>query len=277
MAARRRAKRKHGSLPERIEGIEGQAEGLFGWIGDNPRPVLLAIAAFVVVGALIAGGYELWLGAQLESQQELGRIESEFARAMGAPPGALVFVEPANPDQGRRARESALGGLEGLIEQRAGSRAAELASLRAAEIELDLGRGDAVVARLDELTSELAEDDPLRGVALRLLGTARTDGGDLAAGAEAYAAAAGIEGYRDPAPLWIAAGRGFSASGLPQRAIEAYNQALVADLSLSEQEGLVDRIAALEVQLAEPAASAPSDESDNQAEASPVSARGQDQ
>ena len=281
MAARRRAKRGQSDLQARLEQVEGQAEGVFDWVRDNPRPVLLAIVVFVVGGSLIAGGYEFRVRAQLESQQELGRIESEFARAMGATPGAALFPEPANPEQGQRAREAALAGFAGVIDENSGSRAAEWAMLRVAEIQLDLGRGEVAVAQLDELADALAENDALRGVALRLLGTARTDAGDLAGGAEAYAAAARVEGYRDPAPLWIAAGRGFSASGHTERAIEAYNEALVADLALSEQEGLVDRIAVLEAQSQPRNAPGGSPEIGElggiEEQASPVSAGGSDQ
>lgn len=250
MAASRRAKRGAGGLEARLEGIEGSAEGVFGWIQDHPRPVLLAIAAFVLGGGLIAGGYELRRSAQEESYEELGRVESEFARAMGVAPGTSSVAEPANPEQGRRARESALSGLALVIESGPGTRAAELAQLRAAGIEVDLGRPDEAAARLAGLSDALDEDDALRGAALRLLGTLHSDAGDPAAGAAAFEAAAQVDGYRDPAPLWIAAGRGFSAAGLRQRAIEAYNEALVADLALAEQERVVDRIAALEAELA---------------------------
>ena len=94
-------------------------------------------------------------------------------------------------------------------------------------------------------------------MALRLLGTVRTDAGNLSGGAYAYAEAAAVGDYQDSGPLWIAAGRGFAASGLNEQAIEAYNEALVVDMELAAEARIAARISALEVLIARSPGSGP--------------------
>ena len=153
------------SLETRLDIVEGRIEGIFTWIRENPRPVLLAIGVFFISGASIAALSEYRTRAQELSQSDLGKVEMDFARAMGAVPGALAFMEPANPEQGERAREIALEGFKVVIAEHAGTRAAELGSIRAAEIEVDLARGEDAELRLVRLTGQLDEDDALRAVA----------------------------------------------------------------------------------------------------------------
>jgi tetratricopeptide (TPR) repeat protein len=245
----------HQATERKAEGFERRFQQGLEWLSERPRQVLMLLAGGLVVGVLIAGIYEWGKRREGSAQVALARVERTFARGMGDERSA-VPVEPANADQARRAREQALAGFELVVREHGGSRAAALAQVRAAEIEVDLGELDAGIARIAAAVSELETDDPLRAVALRLSGYAHELKGDSLGAAEDYAAAAAVESYPGRALLWVVAGESFERGGATDRALDALRQGLASDPVLAEQLRAVQRIEQLEQQLAAQQASA---------------------
>jgi predicted negative regulator of RcsB-dependent stress response len=262
--------RPHGDTDTRLEGFEARLQDGFAWANDHGREIVIAIAVFVVVGGIAAGVHEWRKRDQAETQTELARIEARYTAAMGANPGELYISEPANADQAKAARETAIGELDAFIAAHGESEGSSLAAIRAAELEIDLQKNDAAAARLDALVQSLDGDDPRRAVALRLRGYLFDAKGEPLAAAESYEAAAKVESYPPRGLAWIAAGDCFARANQPERAVAAYRQALATAPEVSEQEGIVARLgiqqakldAAASAAAPQPAAPAPPATSD---------------
>jgi hypothetical protein len=239
----------HQATERKAEGLERRFQQTLEWLSERPRHVMLVLAAALVIGLLSAGVYEWVKRREGNAQVALARVERAYSRAMGDERSAIP-VEPASAEQARHAREQALTGFELVEKEHAGSRAAQLAQVRAAEMEIDLGQLDAGLARLAALAGELDADDPLRAVALRLRAYANELAGNYVGAAEDYAAAAAVESYPGGALLWVAAGESFERGGATDRALDALRQGLSSDPVLAEQLQVVRRIEQLEQQLA---------------------------
>jgi predicted negative regulator of RcsB-dependent stress response len=239
--------RQHADTEAPLEGLEARLQRGFDWIGRHPRAVLAALGAIVALGALTAVSYELWQRSRDESAAMLAEIEDRFATSMGGAEELAFVPEPANPEQAARSREEALRALEAFVGRHARSRASYLAQLRAAEIESDLGRHAEAEARLRDLTKELGDDDPLRAVALRLLGYVLEEQERPADAGQAYADAAAVESYPDHAALWLAAGEAFRRAGDRARAEEAYREVIRADPEFAAERGVEGLLALLAI------------------------------
>ena len=241
---------RHAPTEAPLKGFEARLQVAFEWISAHPREVLGTLITLLIAGAVVAAVYE-WRGRQEEAaSQALARAERVFAERMGGDPSRALVSEPANSDQARATRAEALPLFEEVAAKHAASRAAEMALLRAAEIEIDLGETEAAQARLEALIGELGEDDALRGIALRLLAHAQTLRGDYRAAADSLAAGAEVESYPDRGLMWLEAGRNFERVQDLQAALQAYDAALATDPVFAERAGLVERSAALEARLA---------------------------
>ncbi len=234
--------RQHSDTESRLGGFEARLQDAFSWANEHGREIMAVLAALLVVGGIAAAVFE-WRRRAAEAQEtELARIEARFTSAMGAGAGEYFVPEPANADQATKARESALGELDAFIAKDGDRGLVALAGIKAAELEVDLGRLDAAEARLGKVVESLGASDPRRAIALRLRGYALDQKGDSLAAAEAYEGGARVEGYPPRALLWIAAGDAYARANAPERSIAAYREALAASPELSEQEGIVQRI-----------------------------------
>lgn len=237
--------RHHGETEARAEGFEGRIEDAFEWAADHAREVVIGIVAFLVVGGSIAGALEWNRRSAEAAQRQLAEAEVAFSVAMGAPPRTVFPSEPANPDQARRAREAALASFDEVAAQRAGSVAAQLAGIRAAEMEIELGRADAAEQRLAALADSLDSDAFTRGVALRLRGYALEVLERYGDAGDAYAAAGAVEGYPDRPGAWLAAADDYARSGDADRELGAYQRLLELDAAFAERNQVPERIEAL--------------------------------
>jgi tetratricopeptide (TPR) repeat protein len=234
--------RQHSDTEARLAGFEARLQDAFAWANAHGREIMVGMGVLLLVGALVAGVFEWRRRAAAEEQTELARIDARFTAAMGANPGEFFVPEPANAEQATTAREAALAELDAFIAKRAGSELSAVAAIKAAEIEVDLGRLDAAQARLAKLVESLPATDPRRAIALRLRGYALDQKGDSLAAAEAYAEGAKTESYPPRALLWISAGDAYARANAPERAIAAYREALATSPELAEQERIVQRI-----------------------------------
>jgi predicted negative regulator of RcsB-dependent stress response len=234
--------RPHSDTQARLEGFEARLQDAFAWANDHAREIVVGAGVVLLVGAIAAGIFE-WQRRQADAAEtELAKIDSEFANAMGASPGEYFVPEPANAEQATKARETAVGELDAFIQKQGTTPLGALAGIKAAELEVDLGKLDAADQRLAKLADSLGPDDPRRAIALRLRGYTLDQRGQTLAAAETYEAAAKVTGYPPRALAWIEAGDAYSRAKAPDRAITAYREVLANWPELAEQERIVQRI-----------------------------------
>jgi hypothetical protein len=162
--------RQRSETETRAQGFDAKIEAAFDWLSARSRYVFGVLGTLLVAGAAVAGLYELNKNRQDAAELALAQVEYGFSVAMGSPIDEFLVPEPFNEDQARRAREEALAHFEAVVLDHRRSRAAQVASVRAAEMEVDLGRWSDAEARLGKLVGQLSRRDALRAVALRLLG-----------------------------------------------------------------------------------------------------------
>lgn len=234
--------RQHGDTETRLEGFEARLQDGFAWVNAHGVEIMIGIAVALVAGGLVAGVTE-WRSRQSDAARtELAAIESRFTAAMGANPGEYFVPEPANAEQAAKAREAAIVELDAFVAAHSGSDLAAIAVIKAAELEVDLGKLDAADARLAALAGLLGPDDAKRAIALRLRGYTLDQRGQTLAAAETYADAAKVQAYPARGVLWIEAGDCFARAKAPDRAVAAYREALASAPELSEQLHVVQRI-----------------------------------
>jgi predicted negative regulator of RcsB-dependent stress response len=255
--------RQHSDTETRLAGFEARLQDGFAWANEHGREIMVGLGLLILAGAVAAGLFEWRRRSVAEEETELARIEARFTTAMGANPGEYFVPEPANAEQATKAREAALVELDAFVAKHAGSGLAAVAAIKAAELEVDLGKLDLAEARLAKVSESLEPSDPRRAVALRLRGYALDQKGDPMAAAEAYEAGAKIESYPPRALLWISAGDAYARANSPDRAIAAYREALAASPEVAEQERIVQRIGIQQARLdaaPKPEAAAPKPE-----------------
>ena len=240
---------RHGETERAHEGFEATLGRIFEWLEDNSKPVLGALAGVVLLGAAAALAFE-WSASQARTaQSQLAEVERSYFEAMGASPVAFYVTEPANQEQAQRARDAALAGYEQVAADHPGSVAEQLAQIRAAQVEIDLGGMDAAEQRLAQAADQMDEDGPLRATALRLRGYALEELERFADAAAVYESAAAIESYPGRESLYAAAGESWLRAGNLERALGAFRETLALAPAWAEREGLVDRVIGLEALL----------------------------
>jgi tetratricopeptide (TPR) repeat protein len=236
---------RHGETERVREGFEARLEDGFEWLEDNSRLVVILVIGAIAVGAASAGAYEWVERRALGAQDALSRVERTYFESMGSEPGAFYVTEPANLERGRESREAALVGYELVMVDHAGSVAAEIAWLRAAEVEVDLGQLEAAETRLAQAPEVLSSGGALLATALRLRGFVLDELQRPAEAAAAYELGAAVESYPATEELWLAAGESSIRAGDDAGAIRAFEQVLIADPAYAERVGVVDRLEAL--------------------------------
>ncbi len=237
--------RHHGETEARAEGFEGLIEDVFEWITAHAREVITGVGAFLIVGGTAAGFWEWSRRQAAAAQAELATVEIAYNLAMGSSPRTVFTAEPANADRALRAREAALAGFQGVSDEHPGSVAAAIGQIRAAEMEVELDRGDAAQARLDALAAELDRDELMRGVALRLRGYVLEELGRWGDAGIAYADAAMVASYPDRPAAWLASAESYARAGDADGELGAYQQILELDPAFAESQQITERLNAL--------------------------------
>jgi tetratricopeptide (TPR) repeat protein len=250
--------RHHADTESRASGLEGRIQDGLEWIGEHRRHFLIALVALVAALVLAAIYWEVSRSRRAEASAELAAIEASFVADMGAEPAAALVAEPANPEQATRAREAAIAELEAFAQAHGSSDLAHNASLRAAELEVDLKRLDAADTRLAALIQDLAGSDPRRAIALRLRGYVLEELGRAQEAAALYEAGAAVESYPARALLWLAAARTRMRLGANQDALHAFDQAIAIEPELATDPTVARERRSLEALIAQapPAAAA---------------------
>lgn len=244
---------RHGETEKPLEGFDLRIERGFEWIEDHARTVVIAIVGMLLLGGGVALGYELLQRQADASQGALDRVERRYLEAMGQDSSALYVTEPANRDQAAEARREALAGYDGVSADYTGSLADHAAQVRAAEVEIDLGDFEAAQQRLALAAGEMEADHTLRGAALRLQGYAFEELERWPDAAAAYAAGGAVEAYPAREALWLAAGENYLRAGDSAAAALAFEEVIVLAPAWAERQGLVERLAGLQVRAEAPA------------------------
>ncbi len=237
--------RSRGDTEARASGFDATLEAGFNWVVERLRWVLTLLGVVLVVGVGVAISHDRRTQGENDAQRALNKVETGFSVAMGSPADEIWVAEPANPEQAQRGREEALARFEAVSLEHPGTRAARLADLRAAEMEVELKRWPDAETRLTELVSELAEYDLLRAVVLRLLGYSQEQQGRFAEAGESYEQAALPGRYPAAGSVWLQAGASFARAGAIERSVGAYQKVLSIDPELAEQSGVVERLSEL--------------------------------
>ena len=240
--------RQHGDTERMSRGFDARIESGFEWLEANARSVMLVGGGLLLLGGLIAGIFEYSSRQEEAAQTALERVERAYFAGMGTPIAEIYLTEPANRDQAQRAREAALVGYQQVTLDYPGRVAASAAQLRAAEVEIELGRLAAASERLGALAAAL-DVDPLRASALRLQGYAFEEQEKFAEAAAAYEAGAVITDYPGREALWLAASDNYLRTGEIERAIDALREVLAIAPAWAERQGLLERLAGLEAML----------------------------
>lgn len=205
-----------------LEALQSRSERLGEWISANPAPIL-GVFGTVLVVALVIG----LLGAsrenrELASAERLADAQRDFRVAMGAEPGAVDFVEPANPEAARAAREAGVEQLQAVIDEDDTSSAAALAALDQGDLLVGLGRSEQAIATWKTATEKA--DGALQGMLLQRIAAETEVQGLLGEAAAIYARAGEIESHplrylalAESARLRAASGESEAAVALFQR------------------------------------------------------------
>ena len=197
MARPKKAKQRHEpeSIAHTLDEIESTGDRLTEWILENPRMILGAGLAIVV----LAGGYAIQR-SRVESGMEeasaaLGVVQSDYARAMGASADDVEIAEPANPETARRVREEYVARFAEVAEAHAGTAGGALAALELGVLEEALGRPDEALAAWQQGAAKIGPDTTLAALLeLRVAAAHEAAGRWLEAG-EAFERAADVESF----------------------------------------------------------------------------------
>lgn len=237
--------RSRSDTEARASGFDATLEAGFNWVLERLRWVLMLLGVALVVGAGIAISHDRRTQGENDAQLALRQVEAGFSLAMGSPAEEIWVAEPANPEQAQRGREEALARFEAVSLEHPSTRAARLADLRAAEMEVELERWADAETRLSELVSELDEPDLLRAVALRLLGYSQEQQGRFIEAGDSYEQAALPGLYPAAGSVWLQAGASFARAGAIERSVGAYQKVLSTNPELAEQSGVLERLSEL--------------------------------
>jgi tetratricopeptide (TPR) repeat protein len=219
-----------------IEDLESGADRLAHWIAEN---AWLAGGLLVLVLGSAAGwgGYQSWTRSHEEAASNaLSRARVGYMTALGAPPGALVEPELANPKAADAIREEYLEKYRAVAEEHAGTVAGTLALFEAGELLEKLERPEQTEEVWRQALASASGSPGLRGLVQQRIAASQEVREAWAEAAAAHEAAGRIEGY--PLRFWalVDAARCYAAAGEPERALALYEEveAAAPDLNLAD-------------------------------------------
>jgi len=178
-----------------LDEIESLGDRLAEWVGAN-RIMVISVAAAILVSA---AGWGIFTSTETQATEQasadLAQVEREYLVAMGAAPGDIDIVEPANPETARNTRTEFEGRFREVAEAHAGSASAALAWIHVGTLQLELGNRAAGIETWRATADALAADDQLRAILLVRIASAQEDEGRFTEAAQAYEAASEVPGY----------------------------------------------------------------------------------
>jgi len=216
------AKPDSSQATETLHEIESIFDRAAQWTSQNPVFVLAGTAAVLLLAAGI-GGYEAWRrSAEASASAEVAKIEAEYLGAMGAKPGTLEILEPANAEVAAATRREYATRLLEAAERLGGTSAALGARLHAGGLLAELGDDEGALAAWRAAAEAAPRGSTLGALARTRLGAGLERAGDPAAAAEAYLAAGQVEDYPGRVLALGDAARCFADAGQTARALELF-------------------------------------------------------
>lgn len=213
-------KQKHPeSAAATLDEIESLGDRLAQWVGEN-RIMVVSVAAAILV---IAAGWGIFTSTRSQATEQasadLARVEREYLVAMGAAPGAIDIVEPANPETARNTRTEFEARFREVAEDHAGSASAVLAWIHVGTLQVELGNRAAGIETWRTTAEGLAANELLRAIVLVRIASAQEDEGRFTEAAQAYEAASEMPNYPLRHAALAEAARCYAEAGDAMRAV----------------------------------------------------------
>jgi tetratricopeptide (TPR) repeat protein len=207
-----------------LDELQQASDRLATWLDRNALAVLAGVLVVLAVVGLVIFIASRSNSAEERAAEALANTRSEYRQAMGATPSDTTIPEPANPETARKVRTEYVARFTELAAANPGTTAGELAWLEAGGLQEQLGDRDAALATWTAAEQKLDPSDPVRAFFLRRIAAVHEEQGAWAAAAQAYQAAAAIEGYPLRYPALADAARCYAEAGDAERAIAAYER-----------------------------------------------------
>ncbi len=226
-----------------FERIEHGFEEVIAWCNDHWPVLVTVLAILLIVGGVSAGIYEWRKSERAAAFASLAEIERELAATLPVDAsGGLGTSQPANPELAITPKQEAIESFQALSQEHVGDEVGFLASLRAAELQVELGEMEAAQESLAALADAPGVPASLVATAHRLRGYVLEELERPAEAAEAYLAAAGLSDYPARADAFWQAGNTFERIGEWAQAVEAYDASLSVSPEFAARNRVSDRL-----------------------------------
>lgn len=204
---------------EVFEEVESLVERAARWVAGHPVPVVAVLGLVLALTAAVAAVRGWRERGERLASEAVAEVREGFLRAMGAPPGAVSFTEPANPELARKAREEYAGRFAEAAQAHGGRAAAVEGWLEAGNLREALGDRDGALEAWQRAVDESPAGSALRGLALERLARGREAKGDFRGAGDAFEAASRIADFPLRHHALADAARAFALAGELDRAV----------------------------------------------------------
>lgn len=208
---------------ETLEEIDSFFDRAAQKVADNPWPFVAGLGTVLAVALIISVADTFAADNREAASETVGRVQTAYLEAMGAPLLSPRFSEPANPESARATREDYAAQLIAAAAEHPGSSAAAAGRIEAAGLLADLGDHERARSQLREAAEEAPADSALRGSALFLL-AAFLEATDMSEASRRYEAVGRIADFPG-APIALAhAARTAVEAGEDDRALALFDE-----------------------------------------------------
>jgi tetratricopeptide (TPR) repeat protein len=209
---------------ETLQEIEGVFDRVARRVAENPWQVLTVLALILIASASVS----IWDWnrgrAETHASAAVARVQAAYLSAMGAAPGSLEVVEPANPETGRQVRREFVVRFTEVANEHAGTASAVLARMEAAALQTQAGDDEAALESWRRAAEEAENGSAIEGLALVRLARALESGSRWAEAGAAHERAAGIEAMPARFQALGDAARCFVEAGDTERALAIFER-----------------------------------------------------
>jgi tetratricopeptide (TPR) repeat protein len=210
---------------ETLHDIESVFDRTATWIATHPATVLSVLGTILLVAAAIGLSQAWSKRVATQAATAVAEVQSAYLRAMGAAPGSIEVVEPANPETARVVRMEYVEKFLEVGEEHAGTAAAVTALLEAGQLLEQVGDLEAALDAWQRARDQAPRRSALRAVALVRLARGYESAERWAEAAEAHAEAGAIEKFPARAFALADAARGYARAGDHAQALELFAEA----------------------------------------------------
>lgn len=231
MARPKKAKprREPASFAHTLDEIESSGDRLTQWALDNPRVVIVLLAAVAVAAAVYGAVRSFSESSAEDASAALGVVQTDYRRAMGATADDVTVPEPANPETGRKVREEYIGRFQKVADDYRGTAAGAIASLDEGGIQEELGQREEALSTWREAAASLGSDDAVAALLQLRIAAVLEDEERWSEAAEAYERAADVQSFPLRETARAEAARCYAEAGDNERALAAFERVKLED------------------------------------------------